>query len=201
MKTAAIIALGALMQCLRQVDRLAQQGNWDEAEVRPLIDSLFHLDANCAADVYGGVAAIHPGLHGLIRELDGNASDAHLLRMAVTVLQAERKLSRRRGLLDLIAERIRSAERARDAFGLIHDNVIERMSAAYTETLSTLNPRVIVPGQPEQLSQPRNVCRIRALLLAAVRAAVLWRQSGGNGWRLLLHRRRILEQARQLLTG
>jgi len=39
---------------------------------------------------------------------------------------------------------------------------------------------------------------IRALLLAAIRAAVLWRQCGGRRWRLLLQRRDLLHAAQRL---
>ena len=37
------------------------------------------------------------------------------------------------------------------------------------------------------------VAEIRALLLAAVRATVLWRQLGGTQWDLLFSRGRMLE--------
>jgi high frequency lysogenization protein len=50
------------------------------------------------------------------------------------------------------------------------------------------------------LNQPALVERIRAALLAAVRAAVLWRQIGGTQWRLLLQRKQILMLARGLQT-
>ncbi|MGE3106433.1 MAG: DUF489 family protein, partial [Lysobacterales bacterium] len=71
----------------------------------------------------------------------------------------------------------------------------------YGEHLSTLTPRVMVSGEPALLKQPRLVCRIRALLLAAVRAAVLWRQSGGSRFGLLLHNKSIRVQAQALLQS
>jgi high frequency lysogenization protein len=76
--------------------------------------------------------------------------------------------------------------------------VSERLGALYAETLSTLRPRVMVPGSVLHLEQPRTVARIRTLLLASVRAAVLWRQVGGTRWGLLLRRGRICEASRRL---
>mgnify|MGYP003589576645 CR=1 FL=1 len=44
------------------------------------------------------------------------------------------------------------------------------------------------------------MARIRAALLAAVRAAVLWRQMGGSHLRLFFGRRRLAARARALQT-
>ena len=43
--------------------------------------------------------------------------------------------------------------------------------------------------------------KVRATLLAGIRSAVLWRQSGGNRWQLIFGRRKIIEQAGRLLKG
>jgi len=40
--------------------------------------------------------------------------------------------------------------------------------------------------------------RIRALLLAGIRSAVLWYQLGGRRWRLVVYRRRIQHTAANL---
>jgi high frequency lysogenization protein len=41
---------------------------------------------------------------------------------------------------------------------------------------------------------------IRASLLAGIRAAILWRQTGGKRWQLLLNRKKIAQLANQLKT-
>ena len=199
MKPGAIFGLAAMLQALVQVRRLGFEATWDESQITPLIDSLFHIDADSAEAVYGSALALESGLKVLCDQMEGHRVDPHVARMAGTVLHLERKLTRRRPMLDLLADHIRDAERARDAFGLLHDNVIERMSEAYVETLSRLSPRVMVQGNPDHLGNPRNVARIRALLLTAIRGAVLWRQSGGSGWHLLIKRRKILAAARAML--
>jgi high frequency lysogenization protein len=82
--------------------------------------------------------------------------------------------------------------------GVAHPEVIARLGACYQQTLSTLRPRIIVHGEPATLGDPDNRQRIRALLLAAIRAAVLWRQCGGGRLTLLLHRRQLLQSLAQL---
>jgi len=61
--------------------------------------------------------------------------------------------------------------------------------------------RLSISGKPEFLKQPDKVAFIRALLLAGIRSAILWRQVGGRQWRLVFQRRRMLTQAEQLLAA
>jgi high frequency lysogenization protein len=56
-----------------------------------------------------------------------------------------------------------------------------------------------VSGDSSVLSNPDNANKIRAILLAGIRSAVLWSQLGGNRWQILFKRRTFIEQARQLL--
>jgi high frequency lysogenization protein len=51
------------------------------------------------------------------------------------------------------------------------------------------------------LENPDNQNLIRALLLAAIRAAVLWRQCGGRRLSLFLRRSALLEAASGLLEA
>ncbi|MNO05884.1 putative lysogenization regulator [compost metagenome] len=51
----------------------------------------------------------------------------------------------------------------------------------------------MVQGNPHYLGQAGVVDEIRALLLAAVRSAVLWRQMGGSLWDFLFGKRAMIE--------
>jgi len=84
--------------------------------------------------------------------------------------------------------------------GAAGSGVQSRLADLYVETLSHVRPRIVVHGNPLHLGNPRDVERIRAMLLAAVRAAVLWHQVGGGQFRLLLRRREYAMLARGLLT-
>jgi high frequency lysogenization protein len=54
----------------------------------------------------------------------------------------------------------------------------------------------MVQGNPVYLAQPPVVAEIRAILLCALRSAVLWRQLGGSQWDLYLRRPQLLGAAR-----
>ena len=75
------------------------------------------------------------------------------------------------------------------------------LAEVYQRNISTLSPRVMVTGEPLHLQNPDNQNRIRAVLLAGVRAAILWQQCGGNRWTLLFGRRRLVDAARSLLAA
>jgi high frequency lysogenization protein len=59
----------------------------------------------------------------------------------------------------------------------------------------------MVRGEPNYLQNPDNQNRIRALLLAGIRAAWLWRQMGGNRWRILFGRQQFLDAAQTYLRS
>src|SRR5690606_10474988 len=76
-----------------------------------------------------------------------------------------------------------------ERLGSAHAEVVAGLGSLYADTVSTLRPRVMVQGNPHYLGQAGVVAEIRALLLAALRSAVLWRQMGGSLWDFLFRRR------------
>ena len=78
--------------------------------------------------------------------------------------------------------------------------VMANLAGIYTDTLSTFAFRIHITGKQNYLTNINNTNKIRTLLLAGVRAAVLWRQMGGNRWQLLLSRKQIVDDAKLLLN-
>ena len=76
------------------------------------------------------------------------------------------------------------------------ESLFAPLSALYQRTISTLDRRVHVSGSPEFLQRNEVAAKIRTLLLAGVRSAWLWHQSGGRRWHLILRRSTI----RNMLT-
>jgi high frequency lysogenization protein len=73
------------------------------------------------------------------------------------------------------------------------------MADLYRQSISNISPRIIVKGKPLFLQNPDTQNRIRALLLAGIRSAVLWRQLGGTRLQLLFSRKSIVSDAEELL--
>lgn len=196
-----VLALAGVFQGCVLAHQLATRGNCDESAFEHSIASIFRIDADDVPSVFGGIAGVRLGLRTLTEQLDDRAKELAIARMAVTVLRVERSFSTRQRLTSKLREGIVQAQRQADHFGYIHPTVTARLAELYVTTISTLRPRVMVSGSPLMLQQQNVVERIRAALLAAVRAAVLWRQTGGRQWQLLIHRKRCAMLARGLLTG
>ena len=73
--------------------------------------------------------------------------------------------------------------------------------ALYQDTLSTLRQRIQVHGDMRNVQQPNNASKIRALLLAGIRSARLWRQLGGHRWQLVFSRRKLLNELQSMLRN
>ena len=195
-----LLGLAGLWQAVNAVLELAHTGRCEERTLETAIASILRIDADSPADVFGGADEVEPGLKLFADHLEGVKRDHHLSRIAATILHLERRLARRPALGGSLKKGIESAKRTAASLGSTHDSVIARLDDLYTETVSNLRPRVLVQGNALYLTQPRIVGRIRTLLLAALRAAVLWRQSGGTRIGLLLKRRRLIAAARRLLS-
>ena len=111
----------------------------------------------------------------------------------------ERRLIKNPQMLETISSGIERASNQVEHFSLLHDNVIASLAHIYSQTISTIKPRIMVQGEHVYISNPNLANRIRAVLLSAIRSAVLWRQCGGTRWQLLLQRRAIVEEATRLL--
>ncbi|KFN51484.1 high frequency lysogenization protein HflD [Arenimonas composti] len=194
------LALAGLLQAVHLVQQMARSG---ESEARPLaasIDSLFRFDAPDAEAVFGGAGNLQLGLRRLLAQLEGGAGrDAAQTRMAMTVLHLERRFVAHPGAADAVRRGLEDIGRQRELTSATHPGVLARLGELYAKEISPVGPRVLVQGNPVYLSRQDLVADVRATLLAAVRAAVLWRQLGGTYWDFLLRRRLLAEAARELL--
>jgi high frequency lysogenization protein len=195
-----VTALAGIYQAVACVMRIARTGSADAAAMEPCIHSLFQVDAPTVSAVYGPPGAVANGARQIIAQLTGKPErNLELTRYVVNLLKLERSLSRRPDLLDRIGQGIEAAAQKREHFALLHPNLLAHFAELYSDTLSQLQPRILVRGEPLHLQNPDNQNRIRALLLAAVRSAMLWRQVGGTRLQLLLGHKRLLQDARQYL--
>ncbi len=195
------MALAGLFQATALVSQVAKRGMVDHAPFESSIRSLFVREAERTEDVYGGVPHLRLGLEVVQRQLGGDAArrDVDLTRYTIALLHLERKVAKRKELLDKIAEGLEQANRQSQHYPLTHENVIARLADTYVNTISTLTPRIMVSGEHGHLQNPSNASKVRALLLAGIRSAVLWKQSGGSRLHFLLQRRRLLEETQRLL--
>ena len=194
-----VLALGALLVALSQVRRIAETGQSDTATLQVALDSVFRLDAADTAAAVGGVDAVRPGLRLLRDYLAGTNKDEALGKLAMAVMQLERRFVADAAMTERVRTGLRALQGPVERLGSPHHDVVAGLASLYADTISHLRPRVMVQGNPHYLGQAGVVAEIRALLLAALRAAVLWRQMGGSLWDFLFRRRDMAAAIDQLV--
>ena len=186
-----VLALAGMLQALAQVRRIADTGQSDSSQVQAALDSVFRIDAHSTEAVFGSANGLRTGLRQLRDYLANGNKDEALGKLALAVLQLERRFVRTGAMVTQVQTALLRLQANANTMGSTHANVISELAKLYADTLSNLRPRVMVQGNPHYLGQAGVVAEIRALLLAALRAAVLWRQLGGSLWDFVFSRRQM----------
>lgn len=197
-----IIALAALLQAVTLVQQIAETGQVEQAPFETLLNSLTVISAASTRSVYGDLSQLKMGFLQLNRQLSKSKDkkDVVLLRYVIGLLHLERKLAKRADMLGLISREIDQIPLQIEYFGAINSpQVIARFADIYHRSISELSPRIQVHGEPTFLQQPDNINRIRALLLAGIRAAILWQQKGGRRWHFIYKSNKMLSISIDLL--
>lgn len=195
------IALAGISQACTLVQQLATTGNTDSAALETSISSVLKIDADSVIEVFGGLSGIRLGLQQLDKQLGGQALiSPELARYAAQLVHLQKQLAKRGEMQQTILTGIAKAQAQSEHFGVLHENVLANLADLYHSTISTLQPRIMVVGDQQYLGSQNTVNKIRALLLAGIRSALLWRQCGGSRWKLLLFRKKLQDETRFLLT-
>ncbi|TQV65543.1 MAG: high frequency lysogenization protein HflD [Halothiobacillaceae bacterium] len=197
------LALAGVVQACLLVRELAHQGEAPEGPMRASLESLFRFDAADVPSVYGGVSNVGEGLRHLRKQLAGQTGkqDVDITRHALTLLQLAKQLLQHPDMMGTIQRQLQLLEHGFMTAGPLSAEVVETLARVYQQTISTLSPKIIVNGNPNQLAKAAVAQQIRAALLAGIRSAVLWHQCGGSKWNLLLKRKHFMTTAERLLRG
>ncbi|MDC0662034.1 high frequency lysogenization protein HflD [Marinobacter sp. SS21] len=194
------LALAGICQATALVQQIAHTGRCADSSLETSLRSLFATAPDSTLGVYGELKDLREGLATLANVLSEQSQrqEVEILRYTLNLMHLESKLNRNRDMLDIIGSRIDQARHTADHFGYSHSNLISNLASIYTDTISTLRPRIQVTGDPNVLRIDENAAKIRALLLAGIRSAVLWRQTGGRRWQLIFTRRKTVVSAKAL---
>ena len=198
-----ILALAGVFQAAELVRQAANHGTWSGFAAQTSLDSLLAIEADSVDEVYGSTDNLRLGIETLISVLQGERRYMESLSYAVSIMQVENTFRKKGAMQDHIGNMLQS-------FAVIdselephemQDLQAENIAELYTETVSTISPRIVVNGKPHYLQVDRTVSWIRTLLFSGLRSAVLWRQLGGGRFSLMFGRKKMMEQAQTLLNG
>jgi len=197
-------ALAALTQAVYLVDSIARKGIVDAEDCKTLLNSLFtdtHSQPQAISEIYGGAAALSTGLRICIQLLQGSDMPQAKALMIYSggLMTLERRLAKDASTRHQLADGMHRITSQRHYFGdAMHTSVIAAIADLYGDTISHMKPRIIVRGKSEYLSQSANTQRVRALLMAGLRAAHLWHKHGGGHISLLLRRKAMIRELEAL---
>lgn len=194
------IALAGIVQAACLVKDLAQTGKMDEAAYQISINSIFQMNPPDVLAVYGGnLEGVRLGLEKLIPLLEISKVSIEA-RYMLGLMRLQKKISGSPKSMRLLSQRLEQAKKQVDYFSLLHPTVISNLADIYLNTISPFKFRIIIWGSQRILTAPENMEKIRALLLAGIRASVLWRQVGGSRLQLLFSRGKLSKMAKKILT-
>lgn len=190
------IALAGIIQACQQVQKLAREGYADKVDFDQSLQSILVLDAVSSASVYGGIQGIRSGLQTLSQGLLRSAQmlDMELLKYVMSVLNLQSQLYRDQSKFSAFAGAVERLSAFSD------EELVRECSSVYQEFISVMQPQIIVQGEQEHLQDPDVPPQIRAMLLAALRSAVLWQQKGGGKFRMMWEQTRMKNAAQALLA-
>lgn len=196
------LALAGLTLCVRLVRNVARNGSVDADDLETCIGSLLKINADSVEDVYGGAKRLHSALTLLERQLGSPETvDTEMARYAAALVYLEGKYQRQTAMQKTVRLGLERATAQAAHFGVTHENVLANIAEIYQNSISQLSPRIVVVGEQRFLENPANANQIRALLLAGIRSAWLWRQCGGGRLGFLLNRRKLRDEAKRLLQA
>jgi len=195
-----ILPLAGMFQAGYLIHEIAHKGNCDSAAFDALIKSILITDAQSTEEVYGGRENLSLGI-GLLATMfnkENKARDMEIARYVLGIVHLEKKLRKNKALDEKLSAGVERAQNQAEVFEPTHENVIANLADVYAETISTIQPKIMVSGEPNLLTDTAIANKIRALLLALMRSTILWLQKGGSRWHLIFQRNKIIDTAKLL---
>lgn len=213
------IALAGLFQAAALVEQIATRGMASQNSLETAIYSTFVTNPHSTEEIYGGVHDLPYNLQLGLRNLQDlvekkrSEHNRDIVRYALSMMYLERKLSKNPQMLSSVGQRLEQIKEQARYFNpegedpmqtpsaFCHPSVISNLASLYQETISTFSFRIQVGGDPRHLQNAENAAKIRSLLLAGIRAAMLWRQVGGKRWHLFFFKSRVRPSLKKILSN
>ena len=197
------LALAGVFRAAALVNVLANEGTLSDNDLRISIESIFETDPKDTVQVFGNTNNLLLGFKTLLNQLgkDNSNRDIDIARYVISMLFLERQLMKNPKILETLFTGVELATRQSEHFSITHENVIANLADLYTRTISELGPRIMVNGEQSYLETTAISNKIRTILLAGIRSAVLWYQLGGRRWHVIFNRRRYQEVAKNFMDN
>jgi high frequency lysogenization protein len=215
------IAMAAMFQAATLVDQIANKGMVSQSSYETCINSVFEMSPASTEDIFGGVKFLPHnlglGLNTLqsILKKNKSANTSVITNYVLAMVMLQQKLAKHENMLSVIAGRLEKLNQnaityysidntngnSQQPIHYTHPNVISGLDGIYQDTISTFSFRIKVQGDPRHLQNKDNAAKVRALLFAGIRSAMLWDQVGGKRWHLLFLKSRLTKSLDNILNS
>ena len=197
--TYQVMALAAMCQVAKNVQKVAQYGQVNDHDFNLMLLSLIQTDPQSPEEIYGSFGNLREGFRLVVQQLEsGQEKDVEMVKYVGGLIQLERALNAKPQQLASLASRLDDIKRRLNHFEINDETIIASFADIYAEIVSPLGQRIQVFGKPNLLEHKPIQNKIRALLLAGIRAAVLWRQMGGKRRHFFLAKGKIVTTAKSM---
>jgi len=195
-----VIALAAMGESAIMLQQVARGEQINNDKLSNLLNGILVTSPNSIFDVYKDIDDFNNGTALTIKQLSGQATnrDIELTRYASGIMALSKRVLKSPKSLDILQQGINQIERRLEHFTIDDPTVLQNFADIYSKAISPLGLKIQVIGNPNILKQPVTQNKVRALLLAGVRAAVFWRQMGGKRRQFIFKRKQILAEAMML---
>jgi len=189
---AQVIAFSSILQSLQAVEELANKGTCNTFTLETCLESLLHTEVDNIDLLYPNLSGLKPGLILLNHQMSESfsKSDMQIAQYLAAILHLSKKIKKFPEFTQVIQKGIEQAINLKEDYPVTHENMQARLAGIYTDSISKISPQIMIKGDPGILNNPSTVNKIRALLLSALRNALLWQQFGGSKWTLLFSRKK-----------
>ncbi|MCW7549036.1 high frequency lysogenization protein HflD [Photorhabdus sp. APURE] len=197
------LALAGICQSGRLVQQLAHENQCDTDAVATMVNSILNTNPASVLDVFGNHERnLRMGLNAMLGMFNSsnNGISADLTRYILSLIALERRLNKNQAAFDALSNRISLLERQQAHFEPMSEGMFNALAGIYVDVISPLGPRIQVTGSPDVLRNSLVQAKVRSILLAGIRCAVLWQQVGGGRLQLMFSRQRLIQQAKDILS-
>ena len=197
------IALSAIYQSCYLVKQIAWGNEYKKSDFNVLINSLFKMNTNTIDEIYKNINFLNTGMNLLKNKLVGEkfSQETEINDYFNSLIILSNLVKKNIPLISKIKEYLKKIESECLSDNLELDDKVTKLSQIYQNTLSTINPRIIVSGDNKFLQIQLNKCMIRTALFTGLRSVFLWQQHDGSKIKNFFYKPFILKSLNQILKN
>lgn len=196
-------ALAAICQAGALIQELSRTGRIENDKLTQVLNWVTETDPRSVDCVFGQPEYVEQGFK-IVHDQIGHkshAKDAELTRYILSLMSLERKLMKNKLAVQRMGKGIDDIKRQLEHFDITDEQVVANYAGIYKDIVSPLGPKIQIFGNPHLLQQKSVQNKIRAILLAGMRATVLWRQLGGKRRNIIFRRNKWVAFAGKALSN